>query len=62
MIIKTHLGSFERGVEQSIEKGIEEGQKQAKIEIAKNLLDLLYNETISLKTGLIIDEIEKLRK
>jgi len=31
------------------------------IEIAKNLLDILDNEIISLKTGLRVEEIEKLR-
>ncbi|NFG61438.1 hypothetical protein [Clostridium sp. CMCC3677] len=43
------------------EKGIEKGIKKGKIEIAKNLLDVLDDETISLKTGLNIDEIRKLR-
>lgn len=28
---------------------------------AKNLLDILYNETIALKTGLSIDKVKKLR-
>jgi len=31
------------------------------IEIAKNLLDVLDIETISLKTGLSVEEIEKIR-
>ena len=35
---------------------------EAKIEIAKNLLDILDNEIISLKTGLDIDTIENLRR
>jgi|GEM_PF-3852247 len=35
--------------------------KQDKIEIAKNLMDILDNETIALKTGLTIDEVSKLR-
>ena len=43
-------------------EGIKEGMQKEKIEIAKNLLDILDNETISLKTGLSIDEIDKLRK
>lgn len=45
----------------SEEKGIKKGIEQGKIEIAKNLLDILDNETIALKTGLSIVEIEKLR-
>lgn len=47
--------------EKGIKKGIEQGEKNKSIEIAKNLLDILDNETISLKTGLSIVEIEKLR-
>ena len=42
-------------------KGIEQGIKQGKIEVAKNLLDVLDNETISAKTGLSIDEVQSLR-
>ena len=42
-------------------KGIEKGIKQRTLELAQNLLDILDSETISLKTGLTVDEIEKLR-
>ena len=45
-----------------IQKGIQEGENKKAIEITKNLLDILDNETISLKTGLSINEINKLRK
>ncbi|MGL4912272.1 MAG: Rpn family recombination-promoting nuclease/putative transposase [Romboutsia sp.] len=38
-----------------------EAAKKEKIEIVKNLLDILDNETISQKTGLSIDEINHLR-
>ncbi len=37
------------------------GEIKAKIEIAKNLLDVLDIETISLKTGLTLEEIKKLK-
>lgn len=43
------------------EEGIQEGEYKKSLEIAKNLLDVLDKETISLKTGLSIEEIEKLR-
>jgi len=42
-------------------KGIEKGETNKAIEIAKNLLDVLDNETIASKTGLSIKRIEKLR-
>ena len=38
-----------------------QGMEKKAIEIARNLLDILDDETISLKTGLSIDEIKKLR-
>lgn len=42
-------------------KGIEKGRKEEKLSIARNLLDILDNETIALKTGLTITDVEKLR-
>ncbi|MFW2502025.1 Rpn family recombination-promoting nuclease/putative transposase [Clostridium diolis] len=50
-----------RGIEKGIKKGIKEGENKKAFEIAKNLLDVLDNETIAVKTGLNINEIEKLR-
>ena len=43
-------------------KGIEKGKKEEKIAIARNLLDILDNETIALKTGLTISDVQNLRK
>jgi len=51
----------EKGLKKGIEQGIEKGEKNKAVEIAKNLLDILDNETIALKTGLTIDEINSLR-
>lgn len=49
------------GIKEGIEKGIEKGKIQQKVDIAKKLLDILDDETISIKVGLSIDEIKKLR-
>ena len=40
----------------------EKGRKNKALEIAENLLDVLDNQTIAVKTGLTIEEIEKLRR
>ena len=40
----------------------EEGRAEKGLESAKNLLDVLDDETISLKTGLTIEKIQQLRK
>ena len=45
----------------AIEGSKEEGRKEEKYEIAKNLLDILDEETIAKKTGLTIDEVKKLK-
>ena len=51
----SELNAVERkGIEKGLKKGREEGKKEEKIAIAKNLLDILDNETIALKTGLTI--------
>ena len=47
--------------EDGFEKGLEKGMEKRSIEIAKNLLDILDNETIALKTGLSIELINSLR-
>ncbi|WP_252230970.1 Rpn family recombination-promoting nuclease/putative transposase [Clostridium sp. ZBS15] len=52
---------IQKGIEKGIEKGIQEGEYKKAIEVARNLLDVLDDETIALKTGLNIDEIKKLR-
>ena len=51
-----------KGIKKGIEQGIEQGKLKEKLEIAKNLLDILDNETISIKTGLLIQQIKDLRK
>ncbi|SFV74507.1 Aldehyde dehydrogenase [hydrothermal vent metagenome] len=42
-------------------KGYQKGETNKSIEIAKNLLDVLDDETIALKTGLSVESIKKLR-
>jgi len=50
------------GMEKGLEKGIEKGKLQEKVEIARNLLDVLDDETIALKTTLSIDMVRSLRQ
>ena len=52
----------QKGREEGIEKGIEKGRKEEKLELARKLLDILDDETISLKVGLDINEVKKIRK
>ena len=51
----------EAGLIEGLQQGLEQGKLKERINIAKNLLDVLDNETISLKTGLTIEEIQSLR-
>lgn len=47
--------------EKARQEGLEEGESKAKKELAKNLLDVLDIETIALKSGLSIAEVQQLR-
>ena len=60
---------IKQGLEQGLEQGIEQGIEQEKIntqnrfiEVAKNLLDILDDDTIALKTGLEVELIKEIRK
>jgi predicted transposase/invertase (TIGR01784 family) len=55
------ISALKKAENKGIEQGIKQGEKNKVIEIAKNLLDILDNETIALKTGLDIKVIQKLR-
>ena len=52
----------ERGEKRGQERGEIIGEERKAIEIAKNLLDVLDDETIALKTGLSVEEVKELRK
>ena len=49
------------GIEEGIKQGIEQGEKNSRVHIAKNLLDILEDEIIAIKTGLSIEEVRNLR-
>ena len=51
-----------RKSEEEAKRAKEEAKEETKFELAKNLLDILDDETISLKTGLDIEVVKKLRK
>ena len=44
-----------------MQKGMEKGREEEKVEIAKNLLDILNDDVISLKTGLDVEVVRRLR-
>ena len=68
MVFNTRLANAteaaeERGVELDVELGKEQGSKETKIDIAKNLIKAgLDSNKISEFTGLTVEEIEALRK
>jgi predicted transposase YdaD len=47
--------------ESSYGVGKREGREEKKLEIVKSLLDILDIETIALKTGLSVTELQKLK-
>jgi predicted transposase/invertase (TIGR01784 family) len=58
---RDRVNEIETAKEEGREEGREEGEKSKALEIAKNLLDILDDETIALKTGLSIEEVKNIR-
>jgi predicted transposase/invertase (TIGR01784 family) len=56
------LPSFQWGMERGIERGIEQGSQNERIKLARQLLDILDNQTIADKTGLSLEEVITLRE
>jgi predicted transposase YdaD len=52
----------EKGREEGISIGFEKGEFKKALEIARNLLDVLDNQTIAKKTGLSVEKIQALRE
>ena len=50
------------GKKEGIKEGIKEGRNKEKIELARNLLDVLDIKTISIKTGLSIEQVESIAR
>ena len=59
--IRDYISVMETAEIKGIEKGMEKGQNIKALEIAKKLLDVLDSDTIAIKTGLSVEQIEKLR-
>ena len=53
---------LEKGREEGLELGMEKGRMAEKRSIAKSLMDILDDETISFKTGLSREEVSALRR
>ena len=52
----------DEGLEQGIQQGLEQRKMQRDLEIAKNLLDVLDDETIAFKTELTVPTVRQLRE
>ncbi len=52
----------DEGIREGKKEGIQEGRNKEKIELARNLLDVLDIKTISLKTGLSIEKVESIAR
>ena len=60
-ILKGMQKGMEKGMQKGMQKGMEKGREEEKVEIAKNLLDILNDDVISLKTGLDVEVVRRLR-
>lgn len=61
MFIQDQQGMILLAEREGLERGLEQGRKAKAIEIARQLLNVLDDETISQTTGLSIEEIQNLR-
>lgn len=52
----------QEGIQEGIQLGRQQGISSTKIENAKNLLDILDDETIAIKIGLDLETVKKLRQ
>jgi len=55
------INALQTAEKKGLKKGLEQGFEQGRLAVAKNLLDLLDDETISVKTGLTLSQIQNLR-
>ena len=53
---------IQQGIQQGIEQGIQQGAKEAQVKMAKRLLSMMDDETLSQMTELSIEEIRRLRE
>ena len=53
---------WDKAEKRGIERGLEMGAKNKALDIARNLLDVLDDATIALKTGLTADDVRQLRQ
>lgn len=60
-IYRDNINVIETAKEEGREEGRGEGELKKAIEIATNLLDVLDNSTIAIKTGLSVEEVKRLR-
>ena len=60
----TKLGEMlvNKGVNQGISQGISQGFNQAKLEDARNLLDVLNAQTIAERIGLPLETVQQLER
>ncbi|MDU9050967.1 MAG: Rpn family recombination-promoting nuclease/putative transposase [Candidatus Electrothrix sp. Rat3] len=54
--------SYHLGIFKGVEQGRAEGEKQKALEIARNLIDVLDDQTIAEKTGLRVEDVARLRQ
>ena len=51
---------IEEGLEKGLERGMEKGREEGIAEVASNFKDILSDEDIAKRTGLSIEEVQKL--
>jgi hypothetical protein len=55
-------GVMLKGIEEGLAQGMQQGMREKAVEIARQLLNVLDDRTISQTTGLSVEDIQKLRE
>lgn len=61
-VLHDEANALSSAKEEGKAEGKEEGKEEARLETARNLLDILDDETIAIKVGLELEVVKKLRK
>ena len=56
------MSILEIGLQKGMEQGLQRGMEQGKLEVARNLLDILSDEVIAQKVGIAVETVREIRR
>ena len=56
------MSILEIGLQKGMEQGLQQGIEQSKLDVARNLLDILSDEVIAQKVGIAVETVREIRR